>query len=223
MDPLSDVLRVISLDGGVFLDAQFTAPWSVQSLRRARGPALRVAQVGARDGLPLRRQPATCCCRSTVSPAERLQEGDVVLLSRNDNMPAEQRAGPGRHRCRRAGGAGTRGRAGADPLRRRRRTDADRLRLYRPGGRSPPADRRLAAAAQAQRARLGRRCLDRDDVPVCSAGDRRQPARQQHQPGQGVGVAVRGSGAAPSAGGAGTSAADGWPAWSTRRSAGRWH
>ena len=29
MDPLSDVLRLVGLTGGVFLDAEFTAPWSV--------------------------------------------------------------------------------------------------------------------------------------------------------------------------------------------------
>ena len=29
MDALSDVLRLVGLTGGVFLDAEFTAPWSV--------------------------------------------------------------------------------------------------------------------------------------------------------------------------------------------------
>src|SRR5678815_5122626 len=29
MDALSDMLRVVGLTGGVFLDASFTAPWSV--------------------------------------------------------------------------------------------------------------------------------------------------------------------------------------------------
>jgi len=29
VDALSDVLRVIRLSGGVFLEAQFTAPWCV--------------------------------------------------------------------------------------------------------------------------------------------------------------------------------------------------
>src|SRR5262245_12950496 len=28
MDALSDVLRVVGLSGGVFMDAEFTAPWS---------------------------------------------------------------------------------------------------------------------------------------------------------------------------------------------------
>jgi AraC-like DNA-binding protein len=31
MDPLSDVLRAVRLTGGVFLDARFTAPWSISS------------------------------------------------------------------------------------------------------------------------------------------------------------------------------------------------
>lgn len=30
-DPLSDVLRSVRLTGGIFLDAQFTAPWCVRS------------------------------------------------------------------------------------------------------------------------------------------------------------------------------------------------
>ena len=29
MDALSDVLRVVGLSGGVFMDAEFTDPWSV--------------------------------------------------------------------------------------------------------------------------------------------------------------------------------------------------
>ena len=29
LDPLSEVLRAVRLTGGVFLDAQFTAPWCV--------------------------------------------------------------------------------------------------------------------------------------------------------------------------------------------------
>ena len=29
MDALSDVLRLVGLTGGVFIDAEFTAPWSV--------------------------------------------------------------------------------------------------------------------------------------------------------------------------------------------------
>jgi hypothetical protein len=29
MDALSDVLRIVGLTGGVFMDAEFTAPWSV--------------------------------------------------------------------------------------------------------------------------------------------------------------------------------------------------
>jgi hypothetical protein len=31
MDALSDVLRVVRLDGGVFLRAEFTAPWCIRS------------------------------------------------------------------------------------------------------------------------------------------------------------------------------------------------
>lgn len=31
MDALSDVLRSVRLEGGIFLDARFTAPWCVTS------------------------------------------------------------------------------------------------------------------------------------------------------------------------------------------------
>jgi hypothetical protein len=34
-DPLSEVLRAVRLTGGVFLDAQFTAPWCVLSKNTA--------------------------------------------------------------------------------------------------------------------------------------------------------------------------------------------
>ena len=35
LDALSDVLRVLRLTGGVFLDARFTAPWCVRSRAEA--------------------------------------------------------------------------------------------------------------------------------------------------------------------------------------------
>lgn len=38
MDPLSDVLHVLSLTGAVFLDAEFTAPWCVRSIAGQHTP-----------------------------------------------------------------------------------------------------------------------------------------------------------------------------------------
>lgn len=83
MDPLSDVLRVISLDGGVFLDARFTAPWSVVSyvgpadLRHALPKAAHVIAyhfVAAGDPL----------LQLDGQAPVQLHEGDVVLLPRNN-------------------------------------------------------------------------------------------------------------------------------------------
>jgi len=83
MDPLSDVLRVVRLTGGVFLDSEFTAPWCV------------ISKVDPKD-----------CWQSLASPAQligfhyvvsgrfvlrvgdgapiEVAEGHIVLLPRND-------------------------------------------------------------------------------------------------------------------------------------------
>src|SRR5690242_12097511 len=61
MDPLSDVLRLVGLTGGVFLEAEFSAPWSV---------AGRVSKE---------------FCRAFMAPSERIVafhyvvEGDVTV------------------------------------------------------------------------------------------------------------------------------------------------
>jgi AraC-like DNA-binding protein len=82
-DALSDLLRVVKLTGGVFLDAQFTAPWCVAS------------QVGPEDWKPLMAEPARVVAFHYVSagrlllevasePPVELRGGMVVMLPRND-------------------------------------------------------------------------------------------------------------------------------------------
>lgn len=83
MDPLSDVLRVVRLTGGVFLDAEFTAPWCV------------TVQVGPEDCRPFLSAPQHliayhcvvegCLLLQTngTTPAE-VRAGEIVLLPRND-------------------------------------------------------------------------------------------------------------------------------------------
>jgi hypothetical protein len=83
MDALSDVLRVVKLTGGVFLDAEFTSPWCV------------TAKVGPEDCRPFLANPAHVIAYHYVvaghlllqveddAPAE-VQAGEIVLLPRND-------------------------------------------------------------------------------------------------------------------------------------------
>lgn len=81
MDALSDVLRVIRLSGGVFLDAAFTAPWCVSS------------RVGPED-CPGRQLPSSVVAFHYVvegrmrvqgnGKALELGAGEMVLLPRND-------------------------------------------------------------------------------------------------------------------------------------------
>jgi AraC-like DNA-binding protein len=83
MDALSDVLRAVRLTGGVFLDAQFTAPWCV------------TAKVGPEDCRPFLATPRHVIAYHYVSfgrlflqvdgerPVE-VQAGEIVLLPRND-------------------------------------------------------------------------------------------------------------------------------------------
>ncbi len=83
MDALSDVLRVVGLTGGVFMDAEFTAPWSVSG---------KVAPELCR---PFMAQPAQVVSFHYVveggfdlqlegEPACRVVAGEAVMLPRND-------------------------------------------------------------------------------------------------------------------------------------------
>ena len=82
MDALSDVLRVIRLSGGVFLEAEFTAPWCVSG------------KVGADDCRPYLTPPrhviafhfvATGCMQLQAEGGEPMEvrAGDLVMLPHN--------------------------------------------------------------------------------------------------------------------------------------------
>jgi AraC-like DNA-binding protein len=83
MDALSDVLRVIRLTGGVFLDGRFTAPWSVSGMvepEEIKAFADRPAQVISFHYIISGRLIA---CLPGGPPVE-LHGGEIVLLPRND-------------------------------------------------------------------------------------------------------------------------------------------
>jgi len=83
VDPLSEVLRSIRLTGGIFLEANFTAPWCVQTRLTPDDcatflakPPLMIAYHFVMEG------------RALISidggPAVEARAGEVVLLPRND-------------------------------------------------------------------------------------------------------------------------------------------
>jgi AraC-like DNA-binding protein len=83
LDALSDVLRVLRLTGGVFLDARFTAPWCVRS------------RAEQEDWRPFMAQPAQVIAYHYVvsgrvvvkvdgEDAVTVSGGELVLLPRND-------------------------------------------------------------------------------------------------------------------------------------------
>ena len=83
MDALSDVLAAIRLSGGVFLDAEFTAPWCI------------AAKVGPEDCRPLGPVPAHIIAYHYVAAGHLVLQrpgaaplavaaGEIVLLPRND-------------------------------------------------------------------------------------------------------------------------------------------
>lgn len=83
MDALSDVLRVVRLTGGVFLDAQFSAPWCVAS---------RIEPEDCRPFLAAPRHVIAYHCivsgslllQTDMDPPVALKAGEIVLLPRND-------------------------------------------------------------------------------------------------------------------------------------------
>jgi AraC-like DNA-binding protein len=83
MDALSDVLRVVGLTGGVFLDARFTAPWCV------------IGNIGPDSCKPFMAPPPYVICFHHIVEGECLvavdgqapcvlSAGDIVLLPRNE-------------------------------------------------------------------------------------------------------------------------------------------
>jgi AraC-like DNA-binding protein len=83
MDALSDMLRVVGLTGGVFLDARFTAPWCI------------VGKVGPENCAPYMAPPTFVMCFHFIvegrclikidgEAACVLQAGDAILLPHNE-------------------------------------------------------------------------------------------------------------------------------------------
>jgi hypothetical protein len=84
MDALSDLLRVVRLSGGVFLDAEFSAPWCI------------AARVGPEDCRMVMAEPARVIAVHYVvagrlllqvggEPPIELRSGAIALLPRNDD------------------------------------------------------------------------------------------------------------------------------------------
>lgn len=92
MDPISEVLRSVRLTGGVFLDARFTAPWSV------------LAQLKPEHCSSFLALPAQIICYHLViegnvrvavegEPHILVGPGEVVLLPRNDTHTLSSESG----------------------------------------------------------------------------------------------------------------------------------
>jgi AraC-like DNA-binding protein len=83
VDALSDLIRVIRLTGGVFLDAEFSAPWSVYS--HVEPEECRPYLQDARHIISFHYVVAGALCVTVEGePPRRLSAGDIVLLPRND-------------------------------------------------------------------------------------------------------------------------------------------
>lgn len=83
MDALSDLIRVVRLTGGLFLDGQFSAPWCV--LSRVEPEECRPWLVDARHIIAFHYVVAGSLCISVEGePPLHLREGEIVLLPRND-------------------------------------------------------------------------------------------------------------------------------------------
>jgi hypothetical protein len=83
MDPLSEVLRSVRLTGGVFLSADFTAPWSVS------------VRINSDDCAPFLARPAQMIGYHVIiegrllvalegEPLVDVGAGEIVLFPRND-------------------------------------------------------------------------------------------------------------------------------------------
>jgi AraC-like DNA-binding protein len=82
MDPFSEVLRSVRLTGGVFLEAHFTAPWSILAKIKAKdcGMATPDAQLIGYHFIV----EGSLFVAVDGEPPLKLGAGDVILLPRND-------------------------------------------------------------------------------------------------------------------------------------------
>lgn len=83
MDALSDVLRVVRLDGGVFLRAEFTAPWCIRSQVAASDCGPLLIDI---DRLILYHYVVEGRCALAVAgqPPIEMETGSAVIFPRND-------------------------------------------------------------------------------------------------------------------------------------------
>ena len=83
MDALSDVLRVVRMKGGVFLNAEFSAPWCVAS--QVASNDCRALLDGA-DHLVLYHYVVEGCLKARMSTGEEVEigAGEVFMLPHND-------------------------------------------------------------------------------------------------------------------------------------------
>ena len=83
MDALSDVLRVIRLSGGVFLEAEFTAPWCISG--KVSPDDCKPYLAAPRHVIAFHFVAAGCMqLRAEGSDAIRVRAGEIVLLPHND-------------------------------------------------------------------------------------------------------------------------------------------
>jgi AraC-like DNA-binding protein len=83
VDALSEVLRLVRLNGAVFLDGQFSAPWNVQS---PPSKALAAAVLPEAEHVIVYHLIAegSCYIRLSNDAPVQLEEGDVVMLPHGD-------------------------------------------------------------------------------------------------------------------------------------------
>lgn len=84
MDALSDVLKVVKLAGGIFLNVEFTNPWSIET--PPQGDITQVLAPGA-GNLVLYHFVAEGACWAKVpgAPATRLGAGELVMIPGGDS------------------------------------------------------------------------------------------------------------------------------------------
>jgi AraC-like DNA-binding protein len=83
MDPLSEVLRSVRLTGGIFLDARFSAPWSVLSQVTPEDCAPRLPAPRQLIAYHLTLEGGFLVSVEGEKPVE-VKAGEIVLLPRND-------------------------------------------------------------------------------------------------------------------------------------------
>ena len=127
---LLDMLRAMRLTGGIFLDAEFTAPWCV------------TAKVGPEDCIPFTPEPRHIIAYHYVTagrfllkvghqPPVPVESGEIVVLPRNDDHVIGSALESPSRQCRASDPTGGGGRAGEDRSRRRRGADKDPVRVSR--------------------------------------------------------------------------------------------